>query len=293
MDKFTESGYFLEGKVWIPKSKDQYFKDALTVLEKHKEFNGFRVTSLNYHFFKEKPPTLINTNEFTKPFQDIVDTYSIPKYREINPGLFTVVSFPFLFGIMFGDLGHGLALFLFGLLMFVYPKSFNPTLYSLRSMLTLMGFFAFYCGLIYNDFLAVGFPLKSSCYKHEGDEFIRKENCVYPVGLDYTWHHSSNGIGFVNSFKMKLSIVFGVVHMLIGILIKGLNCLFSKDFTSFTFEFLPQIIFMTVTFGYMVLCIVLKWLKDFSSYPDIAPSIITLFINFVSEVDEPIFDTAD
>ena len=33
-----------------------------------------------------KPPTHFKTSEFTKPFQDIVDTYGVPRYGEVNPG---------------------------------------------------------------------------------------------------------------------------------------------------------------------------------------------------------------
>ena len=36
-------------------------------------------------------------------------------YKEVNPAVFAIVSFPFLFGVMFGDIGHGMLLFLAGL----------------------------------------------------------------------------------------------------------------------------------------------------------------------------------
>jgi len=52
-------------------------------------------------------PTYFKVNEFTWPFQEIVNTYGIPRYKEVNPGLFAVMFFPFMFGIMFGDIGHG------------------------------------------------------------------------------------------------------------------------------------------------------------------------------------------
>ena len=50
------------------------------------------------------PPTFFETNKFTDSFQNFVDTYGVPRYREINPAVFTAVTFPFLFGIMYGDM---------------------------------------------------------------------------------------------------------------------------------------------------------------------------------------------
>lgn len=136
--------------------------------------------------------------------------------------------------------------------------------------------------------MAVPFPLQDSCYTQVIDKFVRKENCTYSMGLDYVWHHAENGIGFVNSMKMKMSIIVGVIHMLFGISLKGLNALHFSDYTSFFLEFIPQFVFMTSTFGYMVLCIIIKWLQDFSLSPGNAPSIISLFINLISEVDTPL-----
>jgi len=52
-----------------------------------------------------------------------VDTYGVPSYKEINPAIFTQVTFPFLFGVMFGDIGHGLLILIPSLIMLAIGKT--------------------------------------------------------------------------------------------------------------------------------------------------------------------------
>ena len=52
-----------------------------------------------------------------------MDSYGIVSYQEVNPGLFAVITFPFLFAVMFGDIGHGFILFSAALYMIMREKA--------------------------------------------------------------------------------------------------------------------------------------------------------------------------
>ncbi|KAK1216974.1 H(+)-transporting V0 sector ATPase subunit a [Marasmius sp. AFHP31] len=68
------------------------------------------------------PPTFNRTNKFTEGFQTIMDSYGIARYQEINPGLFAIITFPFLFSVMFGDIGHGFIILAFALYMIMAER---------------------------------------------------------------------------------------------------------------------------------------------------------------------------
>ena len=57
-------------------------------------------------------PTLLRNNPLFRAFQDIVSMYSLPSYGEIDPSPIVAISFILFFGFMFGDIGHGLMIFL-------------------------------------------------------------------------------------------------------------------------------------------------------------------------------------
>lgn len=68
---------------------------------------------LNRMETRETPPTYFRLSKFTRGFQNLVDAYGVANYREINPAPYAIITFPFLFAVMFGDFGHGVIMTLF------------------------------------------------------------------------------------------------------------------------------------------------------------------------------------
>jgi V-type H+-transporting ATPase subunit a len=104
-----------------------------------------------------------------------------------------------------------------------------------------MGFFSTYCGFIYNDFTSI--PLKlfgDSCYeKNVAGLIVQKDDCVYPVGLDPAWFVAKNELNYVNSLKMKISVILGVLQMSLGVFMKALNSLYFGKYLDLFCEFIP------------------------------------------------------
>jgi len=61
-----------------------------------------------------------------------------------------------------------------------------------------------------------------------------------------SWHGSDNMLVFLNSYKMKMAIIFGVMHMTFGIILSCFNHVFFKNYVSVYNEFIPQMIFLEV-----------------------------------------------
>ena len=298
---------FIDGQIWIPHDELPQVNALLQNMFIQGEEGQNKQNKTSAYLedipFDEDvhPPTLIKTNEFTAAFQEVVNTYGIPRYQEINPGYFTIITFPFLFGVMYGDIGHGLILFLFALYLCIFNKDLaNSPLKAVlfaRYFLLLMGFFATYCGLLYNDFLSMPidggscYELKDlekgnvtgkKIYRNDGDDI---EYCQYKFGIDPVWYISFNELTFVNSLKMKISVIFGVIQMTLGIFLKGLNALHEKDCAEFVFIFIPQIVMMLIMFGYMDFLIFVKWNTPYQCTclaPDIKAYLMNIFLKMGS-----------
>ncbi|KAM7470815.1 hypothetical protein LguiA_008998 [Lonicera macranthoides] len=249
---------------------------------------------------KESPPTYFRTNKFTSATQEIVDAYGVAKYQEANPGVFTVVTFPFLFAVMFGDWGHGICLLLATLYFIIREKKLSSQklgditemTFGGRYVILMMALFSIYTGLIYNEFFSVPFELFAPSAYTCRDPACRDATTVglikvrdtYPFGVDPAWHGTRSELPFLNSLKMKMSILLGVAQMNLGIIMSFFNAKFFQSSVNIWFQFIPQMIFLNGLFGYLSVLIIIKWITG--SKADLYHVMIYMFLSPTDNLGE-------
>uniref|UniRef100_A0A671XUU4 V-type proton ATPase subunit a n=1 Tax=Sparus aurata TaxID=8175 RepID=A0A671XUU4_SPAAU len=312
----------LIAEVWCPVSDLDSIQFAL---RRGTEKSGSTVPSiLNRMQSKQTPPTYNKTNKFTSGFQNIVDAYGIGSYREINPAPYTIITFPFLFAVMFGDLGHGTLMTCAALYLvlresrLMAQKNDNEVwipscmVFAGRYIILLMGVFSIYTGIIYNDCFSKSLNLFGSGWSVrpmfdpriggnwtfatlETNKVLQLDPALdgvfkgpYPIGIDPIWNIATNKLTFLNSFKMKMSVILGVIHMLFGVSLSLFNHLYFKKPLNIYLGFIPEIVFMSSLFGYLVILIFYKWLSYDARTSKDAPSLLIAFINmFLFNYNDP------
>lgn len=92
----------------------------------------------------------------------------------------------------------------------------DSLIYSGRYIILLMGLFSIYTGFMYNDIFSKTLHIWHSAWtfpEANGTVTAVLGDHRYAFGLDPGWHGADNALVFTNSYKMKMSIVLGVIHV--------------------------------------------------------------------------------
>jgi len=206
-------------------------------------------------------PSLIKPIKLIKPFTLLTRLYGITNYSELDPTPIVAITYPLLFGLMFGDIGQGLVLFLLGLFMtFINIKHKEKSMYDAGFLLMWLGLAAAFGGLMYGSFF--------------GYEELFEPLFVNPM-------HEVTTI-------LKMSIFVGVVHICIGWFLAMLNNIHNgKVFLAFAEPFLKILILIggaIVIFNFSF--DIDKWLSPDSSPP--YPILLTIIPALLLLIAKPI-----
>ena len=242
------------GDAWIPKRFRTKFEELIQTVNE-----GVGPVSFERTVTAATPPTFIVTNEYTDLYQQLNNMFETPGYKEINPGIFILFTFPALFGIMFSDAFHGLLLLLLSAWLFwkkarIGEGRASPLISTMiegRYVLLSLGVSGVYFGLLFNEFGSVALPL----FKSQ----VLGQASFYPFGIDWGWREARNRSEFINNLKMKMAVVVGTIHMGFGIVLAAINAISSIEKVKLYTEIFPQILAFSSFNGYIVFLIFFKW----------------------------------
>ena len=83
----------------------------------------------------------------------------------------------------------------------------------------------------------------------------------YVFGVDPAWQAATNKIIFLNGYKMKISLIFGLIHMVFAVTLSAWQKVIKRKYAEIFVEFIPQIIFLVFIFCYLILLIFFKWVS--------------------------------
>jgi V/A-type H+-transporting ATPase subunit I len=207
----TERTFLFSG--WLPADQQDRVERALReatggrcYLEWHKPLSG------DDPEVAKNVPVQMRNPKLLSPFQSLVQNYGIPSYGSIDPTPIVAVFYLAMFGLMFGDAGHGLVVFFIGLIGSLRMKRQGKQS-MLFPLITWCGVAAIFTGILFGSYF--GLPL------------------LPPLWFDYHGVVAGHGgSGSVRSLSdiLLITIYFGIAVISVGLLLNWINRLRRGDF---------------------------------------------------------------
>ncbi len=152
-----------------------------------------------------QPPTKLKNPWPFKPFEMFVRMYGLPSYHEMDPTIFVAITYAFIFGAMFGDVGQGLCLVIGGALLYKFRKM------ELAACISCAGVFSTFFGFMYGSF----FGFEDTLIQHV---WLRPKEAMTTLPM----------IGSLNTVFV-VAIVFGMFLILATMIFHIINGIRNHD----------------------------------------------------------------
>jgi V/A-type H+-transporting ATPase subunit I len=203
----TEHSFIID--CWIPKNQIKTVKETL---EKNMQGSLYIEEVESKH--DDEPPTLLKNPRPVRRFEYLLELYSLPNYRDIDPSFILSLIFPLFFGLMVGDIGYGILLILFGIL---FMKAFKDSegFSNIGWYIIIAGAFASIFGLfLFGDLF--GLPFLSPL--GEAGEAAYSWSTLLGIHIPIpSVIHKMEALGMTQ--LLVISIIAGFLHLGLGLLI--------------------------------------------------------------------------
>jgi V/A-type H+-transporting ATPase subunit I len=227
----TESTILLQA--WVPRAKTKEIAEDVSkatggLASTHPEETRSRIhpsTEGPASAQDPEPPTLVKTPGWTRPLQSIVDNFGIPSYSETNPTPFMILTFPLIYGLMFGDIGEGLLFLAFGFFL-LYLKRKKVKVFEIgqifvngAELVIMLGIGATIFGFVFGDIF--GF---------EAHQVLGINPIFSPTAGAFPTNPSVLPSTANLIIYMVFILFFGVAHYLSGLAISAYNKIRNKEY---------------------------------------------------------------
>jgi Archaeal/vacuolar-type H+-ATPase subunit I len=215
--KKTDYTFLIEG--WIPKKKLNDIRNGLSRLTDEFELEIIEKEE------DELPPTLTNRPKFLRPFDYMMEFYSIPRSDEVDPTWIFILSFPIFYGMMVSDVGYGIASLLFVTWITTFTDP-DGLVYNAAKIWQLAAFSAIFFGFLSNQYF--GYQLNQYFGINFGFDWLKDATTVLLVTILFGIIQVSLGLflGFVNKWrhgekKVAISKLTAILTIITGIFAVG------------------------------------------------------------------------
>ncbi|MBE7061982.1 MAG: hypothetical protein E7382_05540, partial [Clostridiales bacterium] len=155
---------------------------------------------------QDTPPTLLKNKSPIKQSEFVVDMYSSPNYRELDPNKVVFIFFMLFMGLIMADIGYGLCMMFIGIYLSSKIKIDNGAK-RLWSIIAFSGIPTIIFGVLFNSLFGFALPYKA----------------ILPNPVP-------DGSGMNNLMLILLMCLgLGVLHMAVGYLCKAINMFKQRD----------------------------------------------------------------
>jgi V/A-type H+-transporting ATPase subunit I len=216
----TRKTYVFEG--WIPEDR---LDETINIVKRYSE-NCCAIVNIKAEAAPQHrtipAPTLLRNPRIAHVYEALTRGYGLPIYNEIDPSIFMLISFPIIFGLMFGDVAHGLFLLLGAMVLYIMKrkkvKVGELINYGVQGspLLIMCGLSAIVFGFLYNEL-----------WGSEEWCIMLKEAIKHITGFEIPFLLSP----FQQPTKLlKLSLYIGMAHISFGLILGVINKIIWKEY---------------------------------------------------------------
>ena len=153
-------------------------------------------------------PVQMRNPEFLSPFQMLVTNYAVPEYGTIDPTPLVAVAYLIMFGLMFGDAGHGAVLLVLGVLGSILYRGARSGVRNLLRLVAYCGSAAIVAGVLFGSYFGMRW--------------------FKPLWFDYhgvVAGHGGGGLVTDIYGILVITIYFGIAVIALGLVLNWINCI--------------------------------------------------------------------